>query len=356
MLVSARIAARFFHTQAFRYELLDTWNDESLPKEERRYLYLDLLKVCSCLSDGTHMFPNLKAASFPQVYETIALNGAAVEPEGTRPFLPMSSSPSQTFLSNVEVVIYVHSAEAFPRVHPPRLASLGINRLRTLHVYHMSGGEWDSTGYLSADVGPQQFLEAIYVHLEEHFDAYLKRDPQHCQHLPKTIGSGDAPRTAEIIAAREWETVVYIRRYATGMVVHATAAAFPHNPPSRYPKLKHVTVDIGPDKHLSDEEVWKTPLLEPNNDDPGIDPDSTDRHILLRRFRFITLWTRSNRNGTITPGVLTDFQRCHVPDIIIRMGETGPAWILSGHPSSPPNLPWKPKPFVESVWRKVHTE
>lgn len=36
----------------------------------------------------------------------------------------------------------------------------------------------------------------------------------------------------------------------------------------------------------------------------------------------------------ITPGVMTDLQHAHMPDILLRTGERGPAWILAGHPKA----------------------
>jgi hypothetical protein len=281
-----------------------------------------LRDICHQTSDGLPIFPNLATASFDQL-----------------PMLNIDLPYKPSFLSLVSTVHLTHS-QTSTHDSPPHFHGLGMSDVRELHLYHLAGVEVNGDTELASLIGYQACLENVYLHLSKHFDFVLCGTPGHALGARMHIvidgmlqPVGPPPPTSNFSDA------VYIREYGTGVGVAAANLAFATRVVRSqrypiYPNLRRVIVDIGQDAPASG-----ATLSESNSSISPALLSTSDRQILLKRCKKqLSKWMehviKHQRQASHLPGAAVS-TIASMPDIYLRQGDNGPAWILSGKTTQP---------------------
>ena len=159
----------------------------------------------------------------------------------------------RSVLANVTAVSLFHSTVS-PYDKPPLFSSLGMQRVRELHLWHLAGNEVSSRTDVDIDgyLGEQTELSLIHLHLDQHFRYAIGIDEQ--DPLPETSPDDSITSTGG------FEADLYIKEYgdAVARIVctftyPALGGESPHAAAARCPKLQRIIIELGRSDNASNQ-------------------------------------------------------------------------------------------------------
>ena len=190
------------------------------------------------------LFPNLVAAAFDPLPRRFT-QGQAIAIAG------------RGILANVKTVSLFHSTLS-PYDKPPLFASLGMQRVRELHLWHLAGNEISSRTDVDIDgyLGEQTELSLIHLHLDQHFRYAIGIDEQE-------PGTGTSPDDSTI-STGGFEADLYIKEYGDAVARIVCTFAYPpvsedsrHTASARCPKLRRIIIEVGRSNNASSQMVGR---------------------------------------------------------------------------------------------------